>query len=238
MASRKPIAIFDIDGTIFRSSLTIELLRKLVSRGIFPADVMSKVHRSEQRWLDRRGHYDDYVLEVVRAYEKAIIGKKRSDIIRASREVITEQKFRTYRFTRNLLTKIRRRYFTIAISSSPLEVVQEYNKFLKFNKVYGWEIGMNERGSYTGTSLHIPARYKKELIVRYVHRHGLSLKSSIGVGDTEADIGFLELVSEPIAFNPNTILAKYSRERGWKIVIERKDLVVELDPKQVKFLKT
>mgnify|MGYP001572747087 CR=1 FL=1 len=233
----RPLAVFDIDGTIFRSSLTLELFRKLVARGIFPAAVMELVTKSEEKWLNRQGHYDDYVNDFVGAYLKAIVGKKRGDIMRVSREVIREQKYRTYRYTRLLLRKLRSRYFTICISSSPLEVVREYNKFLKFDKIYGWELGVDERGRYTGKILHLPALYKKELIVRYVQSHGLNFRGSIGVGDTEADIGFLELVVEPIAFNPNTVLAKYARAHGWKIVIERKDLVVEIDPKKAKFLK-
>jgi HAD superfamily phosphoserine phosphatase-like hydrolase len=237
MSAPRPIAIFDIDGTIFRSSLNIQLFERLVREGIFQSAVLRRVRKSEEKWLNRQGHYDDYVHELVRAYQKAIVGKDRRDIVRVSKRVVAEQKYRTYRYTRHLLEKVRRKYFTICISSSPLEVVQEYNKFLKFDKIYGWELGVNERGRYTGVTLHLPALYKKELIVRYVQGHHLSLKGSLGVGDTETDIGFLELVEEPIAFNPNVILARYARQHDWRIVIERKDLIVELDPRKVKFLK-
>ncbi len=233
----RPIAIFDIDGTIFRSSLTIELFKKLVDSEVFAPQVMRRVQSSEQKWLNRQGHYDDYVRDVVAAYKKAIVGKKKDKIVEASRLVIGEQKYRTYRFTRDLLEKIRGKYFTIGISGSPLEVVEEYNKFLKFDKLYGWEFGLDEKGHYTDVVLHVPTLYKKELIVRYVYTHKLSFKGSIGVGDTESDIGFLDLVEKPIAFNPNTVLAKYARKKKWDIVIERKDLIVEFDQKKVKFLK-
>jgi len=233
----RPIAIFDIDGTIFRSSLTIELFRKLVADGVFPAAIISKVRKSEEKWLNRQGHYDDYIADLVKAYEKSIVGKKRSEVLRACREVIRDHKYRTYRYTRKLLKTLRGKYFTICISSSPFEVVREYNKFLKFDKIFGWEMGIDERGRYTGKSLHIPALYKKELIVRYVRSHSLNFAGSVGVGDTETDIGFLELVSKPIAFNPNTTLAAEARKRGWKIVLERKDLVVEIDPRKARFLK-
>lgn len=233
----KPIAILDIDGTIFRLSLTIELFKHLVRKKIFEKSVMDEVVKFEQRWLNRQGHYQDYVQEVIAAYYKGIIGKRKKDIVAVSKEVVKEQKYRTYRYTRKLFEKLRHRYFTIGISGSPLEVVLEYNKFLKFDKIYGTEIGIDEQGRYTGTILHEPPRYKKELIVRYVQNHNLSLRNSIGVGDTESDIGFLELVCHPIAFNPNTVLAKFARKHGWKIVIERKDLIVELDPKKVRFLR-
>lgn len=233
----RPIAIFDIDGTIFRSSLTIELLKHLVRRKILEPSFMRRVWQSEKKWINRQGHYDDFVRDMVDAYRKGIVGKRKNDIVAASKEVIEEQKNRTYRYTRQLLEKIRRDFVTIAISGSPLEAVAEYNRILKFDKLYGWEFGIDEKGRYTSVVLHAPSQYKKELIVRYAQNHNLSFKRSVGVGDTESDIGFLELVERPIAFNPNTVLAKYARKHAWKIVVERKDLVIELDPRKVKFLK-
>lgn len=233
----KPIAIFDIDGTIFRSSLTIELFKHLVARKVFGSGFMTRVRASEAKWLNRQGHYEDYVADVAAAYQKAIIGKRKDDIVAESRKVIAEQKLRTYRYTKYLLESIRGRYFTVGISGSPLEIVSEYNQFLKFNKVYGWEFGLDQKGRYTNVVLHVPPQYKRELIVRYVQNHGLSFKKSIGVGDTEADIGFLELVERPIAFNPNSGLAKIARRNNWTVVTERKDLVLECNLKKVKILK-
>lgn len=232
----KPIAIFDIDGTIFRSSLTIELLKRLVADKVFEPEVMRKVKRSEGKWMNRKGHYDDYIYDVWRAYQKAIVGKKKSQIISACKKVIAEQKYRTYRYTRNLLFDIRKRYHTIGISGSPLEVVTEYNKFLRLDKLYGWEFGLDEKARYTNVVLHAPTQYKKELIVRYVQNHNLSLKGSIGVGDTESDTGFLDLVENPIAFNPNSVLARIAKRKNWTVVLERKDLIVELKLKKIKIL--
>jgi HAD superfamily phosphoserine phosphatase-like hydrolase len=233
----RPIAVFDIDGTIFRSSLTIELFKHLVRRKIFPLSAIRQVERSEQKWLNRQGHYEDFVSDVVKSYYRSIAGKKRADIIAVSKEVVREQKHRVYRFTHDLLRKLRGKYFTIGISGSPLEVVKEYNEFLSFDKIYGTEIGIDQRGRYTGRVLHEPPRYKKELIVRYVKNHNLSFARSIGVGDTESDIGFLELVARPIVFNPNTKLAAIARRKNWPVVIERKDLIVKFKPNKVKYLK-
>lgn len=236
-AHTKPIAIFDIDGTIFRSSLVVELVRDLVKKHVVPKKALQAMNRAERKWLNREGGYDPYIDEVVSAYRHLILGRKRSEVVSSAKRVINSQKLRTYRYTKNLLTALRGKFFTIAISGSPLEVVREYNKFLKFDKIYGTENGVDRHGRYTGKVLREPPAYKKELVVRYVKDHGLSLRRSVGVGDTDSDIGFLELVDRPIAFNPNTGLAQAARQRGWKIVIERKDLVVEFDPRTAKFVK-
>jgi phosphoserine phosphatase len=50
----------------------------------------------------------------------------------------------------------------------------------------------------------------------------------VGVGDTESDISFLELVEKPICFNPNKRLYTYAKRNDWKVVVERKDVIYEL----------
>jgi len=72
-----------------------------------------------------------------------------------------------------------------------------------------------KRGAYTG-------------LKRAVEKEGLTLAHSIGVGDTESDIPFLELVAQPICFNPNMNLYRYAKRMKWKVVVERKDVVYEL----------
>jgi len=56
----------------------------------------------------------------------------------------------------------------------------------------------------------------------------LTLKGSVGVGDTESDIAFLKMVEKPICFNPNQKLYQYAKRAGWKIVVERKDVIYHL----------
>ena len=181
--------------------------------------------------------YDHYVNEVVKQYVKEIVGVSQRQLIQSARKFLREQKFWTYRYTRNLVEKLRKTHRLVGISGSPLEVVREFNKYLKFDKIYGTELGLDQNGKFTGKVLHVPGEYKKELLVRYVSSQRLSLRGSIGVGDTEGDIGILELVDHPIAFNPNTKLATAAKKNKWTVVIERKDLIVEFKPDKVKYLK-
>jgi phosphoserine phosphatase len=58
----------------------------------------------------------------------------------------------------------------------------------------------------------------------------LALEGSYGLGDTESDAPFLEIVENPIAFNPNYNLKKIAEEKGWRIVVEKKDVIYEIHP--------
>jgi phosphoserine phosphatase len=62
----------------------------------------------------------------------------------------------------------------------------------------------------------------------FVRDAGVSLEGSVGMGDTLSDVGFLELVRTPIAFNPNRGLFEVARQQGWPIVVERKDVIYNL----------
>jgi len=48
------------------------------------------------------------------------------------------------------------------------------------------------------------------------------------VGDTEGDIPMLELVDNPICFNPNKVLFDQAKRMGWSVIVERKDVIYDL----------
>lgn len=114
----------------------------------------------------------------------------------------------------------------MAISGSPAAAVQEFGKHFGFDKAYGRLLEIDKNGVCTGRVLFEDLiSDKKKILKRAIERENLTLKNSVGVGDTETDISFLELVSRPIAFNPNKELFKEAKKRGWEIVVERKDVI-------------
>jgi HAD superfamily hydrolase (TIGR01490 family) len=227
---KKKIAIFDIDGTIFRKNLHFELINELVWMKVFPHQVRDDLTRAYTSWLEHKGTYEDYRVALVNLYNKYITGKRRDDIIAASKIVVPFHKERTYVFAEELIKKIRMEGFAvIAISGSPIEIVEEFNKeHLKFDKVFGSRYAVDSNGLYTGEAEFEPTKDKGQVLKQYVLENNLTLEGSYGVGDTESDAGFLELVDNPIAFNPNYNLKKIAEEKKWKIVVEKKDVIYEI----------
>ena len=68
----KKVAIFDIDGTIFRSSLLIELTEAFIQEVFFSLKVRKSYARAYKNWLNRRGSYEDYINAVVKAFGQNI----------------------------------------------------------------------------------------------------------------------------------------------------------------------
>ncbi|MDO8466605.1 MAG: HAD-IB family hydrolase [bacterium] len=230
MKKKRKFAIFDIDGTIFRSSLLIELTEGMIHRGIFKPRVRNVYTKAYKKWLDRKGPYGEYINAVVKAFETNIKGVPAKAFFKISKQVADFHKDRTYRYTRQLITDLKKKgYYLLAISHSPLSVLQDFCRKIGFDKVYGRVHEVNKNGKLTGDTMHLELiSDKAKILQRAIEKENLTLKDSVGVGDTETDIRFLEIVKNPICFNPNSGLYRHAKKAGWKVVVERKDVVFEL----------
>lgn len=228
--SQRRLAVFDIDGTIFRKNLAFELINELAWMKIFRREVRDQLVELYTRWLDHKGTYEEYRQALVVVYRDNLKGCRRQDILKACRVVMPFFKDRTYIFADKLIEELRRKkYHLIAVSGSPIEIVEEYNNYLRFDAVYGSIYGLDNDGVYTGEEAFVPTVHKGHVVKQYAAEHGLSLVGSYGIGDTESDAKFLEIVDNPIAFNPNYNLQKIAQANGWRIVVERKDVIYEFD---------
>lgn len=224
---KNKIAFFDIDGTIFRNSLTIELHWELIKIGVFPKSDLKKIDKYYWAWVNRKGSYQDYLDKVVESFLRGIRGKPIFVIQKAAAEVVKRQNNVVYRFTRDLIEKLRSTHVLVAISGSPIEIVKEFNRYWKFDFILGTE--MEERnGFYTGKNKRFYAGDKKEATGYVLRRLEKSFVESVGVGDTEADIGMLEAVDKPICFNPTAKLFKAAKKKKWPVFVERKNVIYKI----------
>lgn len=226
---KRPVAVFDIDGTIFRSSLVIELVERLIEKGIFPPETREAYTKERERWLDRKGDYLKYVDKVVQVFAKQLKGVPYDEVSYAAGEVIEEKRGRVYRYTRDLVKKLKKKgYFLLAVSHSPKFIVDGFGFELGFDKIYGTFYESGASGRFTGTIADEDFIFNKAAVLqRAVRKENLTLDGSYGVGDTKSDIAMLDMVEHPIAFNPNKELYKHAKRRGWKVVVERKDVIYE-----------
>ena len=228
---KRKFAVFDIDGTIFRSSLLIECVDALIAAGLFPERARKVYQSAHRRWIERKGTYETYIDAVVRSFRRHIVGVREAEFVPLARRTMHQRRHHVYRYTRDLVASLRRRaYFLLAVSHSPKYLVDGFARELGFDKIYGRVLEIDGQGRFTGGALYLDViSSKAKVLRRAMAKEGLTLAGSVGVGDTEADVGFLELVAHPICFNPNAGLFRIARRRGWKVVVERKDVVHEIE---------
>ena len=224
---KQKVAVFDIYGTLFRSSLLIEVVDALIQEGIFPMTAQQEYDRAFQAWLDRKGSYGDYIIDVVKVFSKYLKGVSYAEFLRIAERTALIHQNRLYRFTRDLVRDLKKKdYYLLAISQSPKTILDGFCKELGFDKVYGTIYESDANEVMTGKTLFTDLMADKgKVLLRAVEKENLTLTGSVGVGDSETDIPFLKMVNRPICFNPNQKLYTHAKRVGWKVVVERKDVI-------------
>jgi HAD superfamily hydrolase (TIGR01490 family) len=223
----RKVAFFDIDGTVFRSSLLVEVVEMCIQEGIFPTSASEAYMNEYTAWINRDGTYDAYINAIVITFLKHIKGIHYGVFADIGKRVVEQHRRRTYRYTRDLIQDLKEKeYYIVAISQSPKTILDGFCASYGFDKVYGSIYEIGPRDLFTGTIQTLDfITDKAQVVQRVFEKEGYSYERSIGVGDTDSDIPMLESVETPICFNPNRILYEYAQKKKWPIVVERKDVV-------------
>jgi phosphoserine phosphatase len=200
-----------------------------VDEGVFSERVREELSRDYYAWVERRGSYETYDELVVELFLRELEGVSVAALRRYAIVEVEAHGRRLHIYTRDMARRLKEAgYHLIAISGSPQEILDLFLKPLLFDRSWGTVLAQDDRGRYTGEMLHNPFRNKRAVLERFMQDAGVGLDGSVGMGDTLSDVGFLEMVTTPIAFNPNRSLFEVARRSGWPIVVERKDVIYNL----------
>jgi HAD superfamily hydrolase (TIGR01490 family) len=226
----KKFAALDIDGTLIRWQLYHSVVDKLHKLGKIHEDDFAKVFQSRLGWKKRQAGatFADYEKTVVGVYEKTLQKIDHKTFMHAAGAAFNEHSDQVYTYTRGLVGELKDKgYKLLAISGSQIEIVEMIAKHWGFDDWVGtvYEV---KAGKFTG-KVHVASKDKRKVLSGLIAKHGLSLRGSVAVGDSENDIPMLEMVERPIAFNPTKGLARHAKQHGWPIVVERKSVIYKLD---------
>ena len=226
----KKIAVFDIDGTLFRWQLYHELVFELKALGRFTKQESEALDVALISWQAKHISWRDYEHLVIHTIDKHLTTIKPSELEQAAQSVVERSGHKIYSYTAKLLKRLQDEgYYTLALSSSQREIAAQFAAKYDFSDCIG-QTYERTGDTYTGAKQVIVHGRKDVLINEYLSKHtDLTLEDSIAVGDSGGDISMLELVTHPIAFNPSEELLESALENSWKIVIERKNIAYTLE---------
>ena len=107
---------------------------------------------------------------------------------------------------------------TYIVSASPEEIVQPLAEYLGVDGAIASRAVVDLDGRYTGEmAFYNYGPFKADAIRSLVLFESIDLSGSYAYSDSYTDVPMLEAVGHPVAVNPDRVLARLARERGWEI---------------------
>jgi HAD superfamily hydrolase (TIGR01490 family) len=223
------IAVFDIDGTVYREAMSFVVAEELLKRHKFT---------QEQALLDAARHifksrgsteaywaYNKTILEVLEAILPRITPVQLQEAIN---DLLTSTGDYCYAYTTELIRQFKQEGRTlIAISGSIGNIVEPFSTSRGFDLVVASDLELID-SAFIGKRATQTKQGKDVILKQLVAEHGLSFDDSIAVGDTHRDISMMAVTERPIAFNPNAALFEEAQKRNWQVVVERKNMIYEM----------
>lgn len=226
----KKFAVFDIDGTLIRWQLYHAIVDKLAKQNLLGQNSLETIRNARMRWKNREANYSfrDYEQTLIAVFEDALQQLRPAELEQAADEVISEYRQQAYTYTRDLVKVLQSQdYLLLAISGSHHELVERLARSYGFDDFIGTQYKRANQ-KFTGEKL-VPSFDKAAALQTFVEKYQLDFTGSYGVGDSKSDASMLEMVERPIAFNPDRELYYVASKNGWKIVVERKNMIYQLE---------
>jgi phosphoserine phosphatase len=219
------IAIFDLDFVLFRPSFYSSLIQTFTSNEFPQKNVSVDNEHFIKAWSEGKISYQEYVTMITKLYIENIKTSRMNDLKNAIVPIIQDKK-NFYNYPYALVNLLRKQgYYILGYSNLPNFVVTPFSKY------YGFHISVaNNLKTNKSISPETPAEnasLQKDRMRDYLKNFSavFSLQNSIAVAGTKNGISILEMVGRPIAFNSDTELAMYAKNKAWDTIFENYNLL-------------
>src|SRR4051812_38920974 len=212
-------AFFDLDKTViakasmaafgrhfYREGL---ISRRTLVRAVYAQLVYLHIGASEERLAEIR----ESVLTLTKGWDQ----KRVKQIVVETLDEIVEPI--VYEEAEKLIEEHKaagRRVFIV--SASPEEIVEPLAGYLGVDEAISSQATVDADGRYTGEmAVYAYGPYKADIMRELAEAQGIDLEASYAYSDSYTDIPMLEAVGHPVAVNPDRVLLKVARERGWEV---------------------
>jgi HAD superfamily hydrolase (TIGR01490 family) len=104
------------------------------------------------------------------------------------------------------------------VSASPEEIVKPLAEYLGARGAIASTAVIDADGRYTGeVDFYAYGPFKADAMRTVAEHEGIDLEASYAYTDSYTDAPMLEAVGHPVAVNPDRVLARLARERGWEV---------------------
>lgn len=212
-------AFFDLDKTVIARASMAAFGRHFYRGGLISRSTMARALASQFVYLhlgaseEKLEKIRESVLVLTRGWSQTEVSR----IVRETLDQVVEPII--YAEALELIEQHRaegRRIYLV--SASPEEIVRPLAEYLGADGAIASTAVLDADGRYTGEmAFYAYGPFKAEAIEELARREGIDLAASFAYSDSYTDAPMLEVVGHPVAVNPDRVLARLARERGWEI---------------------
>jgi HAD superfamily hydrolase (TIGR01490 family) len=211
-------AFFDLDKTVIAKASMVAfgrplyreglVSRRTILRALYAQLIYMQLGASEQKLARIR----DAVLTLTRGWERSRV----REIVRDTMEEVVQPIIHAEAL--ELIEEHHaagRRVFLV--SASPEEIVEPMAAYLGVDGAIASRARIDAEGRYTGEmEFYAYGPYKAEAMRELAAAQGIDLASSYAYSDSYTDVPMLETVGHPVVVNPDRVLSRLARDRGWE----------------------
>ncbi|MFA6064553.1 MAG: haloacid dehalogenase-like hydrolase [archaeon] len=211
-------AVFtDIDGTLLQGFITIDFVEYLHKKDLFSEASYLQQNKLMQMYKLGQIEFVPWLKEWANIWANGISGLKQETLEAEAKLFFPSFKHKIYSTSKELVKSFQNEgYLVIGISVGVFETAVLIKNFLGMDYVFASQVEV-KNGRYVPrvvTDLQSEAG-KKKAIESFCKLKKISLKDSIGIGDTIHDKQIFDLTGKKIALNPTPSLIELAKKEGY-----------------------
>ncbi len=213
------VAFFDIDGTLIADFSGVSFLAFLAEKGKFKKENKERLLEITEKYKNGKATYEQFAESWGQEISAGLKGQKQIDISGLTNEFWKQIHPKVAFWAKDVISHFNNSGFaTIAISGSPIELLNLYKEKLGFQEVYATKVEVID-GIYTDKVIinTVLVEEKGIIVDEIIAKDHVDLMASYGFGDNEHDRAFLDKVGHPIAISSESSLKHYAKEQGWPV---------------------
>lgn len=213
---KQPLALFDVDKTLYDGISYFPLLETQVEGGLISTEVLSRARDYLQEYATGRLPYEDFVRSLLDIYAEGLTGRP-VDEVTDSTDTFFDQTDDFFDYAKPTVDTLRDTHELALVTGGTQFTAAAVARVLGIEKIVSSVMGV-EDGRITGEmDSYLATRHEKRRAIHHltdVHPFG----NSMGFGDSEGDIEMLRAVNHAICIQPTPGLHEIASQEGWLIV--------------------
>jgi HAD superfamily hydrolase (TIGR01490 family) len=210
------IHIFDVDQTVVRKTTTEYFLLTAMREGIIR---FSQISRLPIDWIKYKLARID--MDFIENTVKKLAGIEKADLLSIAEKCFEKRiKQNIYTEAAKLITEVLKNNERVIFATSSFDfIIKPLEEYFGIKGSIACELeysGGRTTGSLVGYSSFGPK--KKTAAQAWLDKNGIRSEDVSFYSDSYTDIPLLEYCGNPVAVNPDRILLREAKTRGWKIL--------------------